>query len=555
VAVVLALLVFGVFAVEGQEMSESERHLAVPSLRVLVVGGFEGALGDNVEAHLEGLPLPEFAAVDSPILIDGSDLARLSAGQEFTFHAAFHAGIPVMLLHPTAAQLSLLAPLVGAGVFSAAAEELELDRALHPLDAIGLHNAAGSLEVAWFYARPEGTRSQEDYRLRQLVDWLISRTAARGRTAPAAAAVAGGGPIDVRDRVPPFRRTLQFTQKQATQQIHLDVWGVRELEGPDTHYLVEILTTWSAGNYSSGGNCCDDDGCWCQRKDYLRDFEVSLKPFPVNPGVTLLQYSPDTDRTSESYTVDSGWSIGGKVSAGSKGVGTEFTAGLRGGTKRTIKIKDATVLSLAGRDTPAHAGWRFEMPHVRGVSLTRGGKQASCQRLLDDPTPIQRASHQTRQFIHYQGPHHTVADGLQVMVDLTVDEETATMETDGGVNTYCNFFGCNCDPHYSSYQYGTGWVVQFPAVPLPAPPERPRLDDLQPERGRPGEVVTLHGEALEGVEQVYFGGVQAPTVVPLSNTEIQVLVPPQADPSAPPQVNVTVLTAGGLSNTVEFTYE
>jgi len=92
---------------------------------------------------------------------------------------------------------------------------------------------------------------------------------------------------------------------------------------------------------------------------------------------------------------------------------------------------------------------------------------------------------------------------------------------------------------------GTSNAVQF-TYTVPAP----TITELKPDSGYSGNTITIAGTNLENATSVYFGGAAA-TIVSDSDEVITVTCPA----GSPGTVNVTVTTAGGTSNAVQFTYE
>jgi len=89
------------------------------------------------------------------------------------------------------------------------------------------------------------------------------------------------------------------------------------------------------------------------------------------------------------------------------------------------------------------------------------------------------------------------------------------------------------------------------AAPVVAPPEAPVLSSLNPSSGtsQGGTLVTLTGENLLGTAFVRFGTTQARSFSVVSPTEIKAMSPPGVG-----SVPVTVITPGGTSNALSFTY-
>jgi large repetitive protein len=76
----------------------------------------------------------------------------------------------------------------------------------------------------------------------------------------------------------------------------------------------------------------------------------------------------------------------------------------------------------------------------------------------------------------------------------------------------------------------------------------PTVTGLRPSSGDQGTTVYIIGTNLSGATSVSFGGAAA-TFTVVSSTEIEATAPAGSN-----TVNVTVTTAGGTSNAVQFTY-
>jgi hypothetical protein len=77
----------------------------------------------------------------------------------------------------------------------------------------------------------------------------------------------------------------------------------------------------------------------------------------------------------------------------------------------------------------------------------------------------------------------------------------------------------------------------------------PRITRLSPAKGGPGTRVTIRGGHFTRVRVVYFGRTRGTSVKVVSATEITVVAPAGSGTA-----RVTVVTAGGTSNSVNFTY-
>jgi len=91
---------------------------------------------------------------------------------------------------------------------------------------------------------------------------------------------------------------------------------------------------------------------------------------------------------------------------------------------------------------------------------------------------------------------------------------------------------------------GTSNAVQF-TYTVPAP----TISELKPDTGYSGNTITIAGTNLENATGVYFGGAAA-TIVSDNDEVITVTVP-----AGEGTVGVTVTTAGGTSNALQFSYE
>ncbi len=133
-----------------------------------------------------------------------------------------------------------------------------------------------------------------------------------------------------------------------------------------------------------------------------------------------------------------------------------------------------------------------------------------------------------------------------------------TVPEPSGATPGAVLFGVSCTSSTScvavgSYRSGSGGAVPFAATPLIAPPapSAPVLSSLSPASGSTsgGTVVTVQGQNLLGAAYVRFGHIEATSFDVVSPTEIQATSPPGSG-----SAKVSVITPGGTSNDLPFTY-
>ena len=95
------------------------------------------------------------------------------------------------------------------------------------------------------------------------------------------------------------------------------------------------------------------------------------------------------------------------------------------------------------------------------------------------------------------------------------------------------------DSNYSGYVKSDRFTYTAP----------PRITALAPARGKPGTRITIRGKNFTSVRAVYFGKLKGASVKVISATELTVIAPAESG-----AVPVTVVTAGGTSNPLTFTY-
>lgn len=590
------------------------------SIRVFAVEGFLGPLGDNAEALFDAVELPADAAIDDPVVLDGSDLANLTDGQWFTVKAAYRNGVPLVLLHPTAEQV--------ATVIDALRLHTDPTSDLGGIEAVGFVRGEVGDDEALFAANVgdpnDNTEGHQDLRVLRIAEWLqakkLDRSAlwevlgpsrllaprlarrpgarfARREALPRVtfadlssarsliprfAAQSGGssGPkIDLDSFMEPLQREVSLTVGNATHKVIVNAWAAHSFQTGEDFYVFRLDTTSSGGNYVDGGftlgpggnlinsewegdkgeKFCDERkaNTACVRSRYLRSFKVRLNP--PQSGVSRMMATPSSDRQKREYEVSTSFSLNGKVSAGwsqkdgARG-GAEVGAGLRIDRKTKIQIDDATLVGTTGGDSkPQSAGWRFDMPDPNMEDV-----DGCVNRKLTRPFPIQRGSHNTEQWAIYKTSETARAglgDKLKLAVLIEAKESQKTVAwvwDNGGLSLGCGMFGCDCKPKtWELTNESKEVTLTFPLANNRAVVhKKPTISSLTPSSGSAGTRVTLKGADLNNVTEVLFGSVKAESFFPDSETELSVLAPAGSGGAL-----VSVISPGGISNTVAFRYE
>lgn len=613
----LALVACGVPELTLEDLPEVaavKADFEAKSVRVFTVENFHGALGDNADELFQTVELPADAAIDAPVVLDGSDLANLSDGQWFTVKAAYRGGLPLVLLHPTDEQLTRVIDLLYI--------DADPTSDLEGVEAVGfMRDDVGDDEAVFAAstADPEdNTEGHQDLRVVRIAEWLQEKKVDRlarwkaprpskgamrlaslrdsrlfrqapiqratfadlrsGRAlTPRYAAQSGGagpGAVDLDSLMEAKQKEVFYTVGSATHKVVLNAWAAHSFQTQEDFYVFRLDTTSSGANYFDGGYKLDGlnwkwdsygegvcnarkDGTSCRRDRYLRQFKVRLNP--TQAGVSRTMAVPSSDRQSKEYEVSTSFSLSGKVGAGwsekdGADVTAEVSAGLKVDRKTTIKIDDATLVSTTGGDGKAQsAGWRFEMPDPNTEDVD------SCvNRKLTRPFPIQRGSHNTEQWAVYKTTKATRAKlgnklKLNVLIEAKENRRALSWHWNGFGFAYgCGFGGCDCKPQtWEGVVNSKEVTLTFPlAYNQATVHKKPMISSLTPSSGSAGTRITLKGTDLMRVSAVNFGKNKAETFFPDKATELTVLAP-----AGKGSVEVSVISSGGISNTTVFRYK
>lgn len=552
-----------------------------PPLAVVSVGEFRGELAALADQEFARRPLKGNADIDLPMLLDGADVDVIKAPQWLTIKSAYREGWPIVLLQPTREQIQT--------VIDTLHLQLDAPEDVENLDAIGYQSTeVGEAEAVFEYVNSDSDLDQ-DVRVAAIGDWLAERqfTAASQALAAEPLGQTGGTAPELESVMGSLSRQATLVVDGATHVVVVDAWAAHEFATGDDFYVFRLDTRSSGNNYITRGFAqtrgtgnaitraqarsgrpaevlCDtrSDATSCVRDRYLRQFEVTLFPFPgvESSALTLARVTPSSGRESESYTVSTDLNIGGSVNVGfSKEMGPNASVGLTAGLSvnhsRTIAIPDATVVANHNTINGSSASWRFEMPDPPVLDLP------GCPgRELRLPFPIQRGTHSSEQWAIFRMPASARASlngQLRMTWAIEAGEGRRTLDwaSNGGNAALpgCNAAGCNCRPvtvHHAPRRGGGNFTYPL-ADNTREEPQRPQLSSIVPAAATAGTPIILRGSGLGRVTRLFFGGSEAQVFFVDSDSQITVLAPSNASGATVP---VSVLGNGGISNALQFRY-
>ncbi len=243
---------------------------------------------------------------------------------------------------------------------------------------------------------------------------------------------------------------------------------------------------------------------------------------------TLTGISPASGSTAGGTTVTltgtnlsgaTGVSFGGTGAAIGSDSSTQITVTSPAGTAGTVNV---TVTTPGGTSGAVHFTYAVPAPTLTGISPA-SGPAAGGTTVTISGTNLENATG-----VSFGGTSVKIGSDSSTQITVTSPAGTA-----GPVNVTVTTPG------------GTSGAVRF-TYTVPAP----TISELKPDAGYSGNTITIAGTNLENATSVYFGGAAA-TIVSDSDEVITVTCPA----GSPGTVNVTVTTAGGTSNAVQFTYE
>ena len=215
----------------------------------------------------------------------------------------------------------------------------------------------------------------------------------------------------------------------------------------------------------------------------------------------------------------SGVGFGGTGAAIDSDSSTQITVTSPAGTAGTVNV---TVTTPGGTSGAVHFTYAVPAPAITGISPSSGPAAGGTS------VTISGANLNGATSVSFGGTSASIGSDSGTQITVTSPAGTA-----GTVNVTVTTPG------------GTSGAVQF-TYTVPAP----TITELKPDSGYSGNTITIAGTNLENATSVYFGGAAA-TIVSDSDEVITVTCPA----GTPGTVNVTVTTAGGTSNAVQFTYE
>lgn len=577
---VLALVAVG-FAACGSNDDGGAADGGTTSLAVVTVGEFRGELAALADRAFARRPLKGNADIDLPMLLDGADVDVIGAAQWLSLKSAYREGWPLVLLQPTRAQVEAVLDQLNL--------HLDPPEDVEDLDAIGYQSTeVGETEAVFKYINSDSDLDQ-DVRVAAIGDWLAERQLVAGSQALVGEPLgqtAGAAP-ELESVMGSLSRQATLVVDRATHVVVVDAWAAHEFATGDDFYVFRLDTRSSGNNYITRGFAqtrgtgnaitrrearserpaemlCEtrSDGTSCVRDRYLRQFEVTLFPFPgpESSALTLTRVSPSSGRESESYTVSTDLSIGGSVNVGfSKEMGANVSVGLTAGLSvnhsRTVAIPDATVVANHNTINGSSASWRFEMPDPPVLDLP------GCPgRELRIPFPIQRGTHSSEQWAIFRMPASARASlngELRMAWAIEAGEGRRTLDwaSNGGNAALpgCNAAGCNCRPvTVHDPLRRSGGMFTYPlADNTRDEPQRPQLASLSPAAATAGTPIILRGSGLSRTTRLFFGASEAHVFFVDSDFQVTVLAPSNA---AGATVPVTVIGSGGISNPVQFRY-
>ena len=429
-------------------------------------------IADELASAFESVALPEKGRLQHPIVVDGSDTAGLG-GAVAGIKAAYEAGLPVVVVEPTAETQGFLDEVTGGEVDLPEGVTARNPASGEPrLEAIGLQRRGGAAaDTAEFWVAfddgngPAAEEKAEDTALvASIADWVreAPQAAAPARR-PLTAAKEGGRPA-IDDLTSAIVRKVSFQFDQGSMATVVKSWAAYSPAQNEDWYIFELTTTSQPLNFATYSAAFpwdewekNDTHCRaivkssCKRDRFAT--KVQVKVAPKTSGLELVYYGPDSDRVQDEYTYSSKFSLGGKVTAGydDKGAkgGVELSAGAEFSRSSKVTIKDATLVGISNPATEV-AGWRFEMPQMRTVNDLRayGGPSTNCDNLLQMPYPVQRGAMESKQYAIYRlpGGGRQGLQGIDLSVSLLLEESQARLTN---FSTDCNILNCNCDARNS----------------------------------------------------------------------------------------------------------
>ncbi len=421
--------------------------------------------------------------------VHASALADLSEEQALALRGDHQMGVPLIVEHPTYESLAWLEQATGLDGLTA----MPLYQGSGTVDSIGIDLDGFYPRVATFMdltPNPDGADSDPAI-VEETERWLVNQ-AGLGQFPDSVALLAQDtdGPVELDRLLTGMPRDTFMTLDHATHKVIATAWGAFSEDQEASYIVIELSMTSSGANFSNLSakhglfgpgkltlgteGCRGDGGSVCLRDRYLRQFAVQVSPVNTQ-GVVLVDWGPDSVRVEDSYTLESSFSLGGKVTAGWKNkegpsVGGEISAGVTWKRSETIKIPDATMVATTGQGGENNAGWRFEFPTMRGKDdlsdTPQGGPSDKCQNLISYPFPVQRGSMKSKAYVIYEikdsKAYFEKTGGFDLNVKTTVKEESSALVV---MNGPCNVAFCNCDPRITSSMHkSVEAVISFPPI-------------------------------------------------------------------------------------------
>ena len=211
-------------------------------------------------------------------------------------------------------------------------------------------------------------------------------------------------------------------------------------------------------------------------------------------------------------------SFGGTGASIDSDSGTQITVTSPAGSAGTVNV---TVTTAGGTSGAVHFTYAVPAPAITGISPS-SGPTAGGTAVTISGTNLSGATS-----VSFGGTSVAIRSDSGTQITLASPAGSA-----GTVNVTV------------TTPAGTSNAAQF-TYTVPAP----TISELKPDTGYSGNTITIAGTNLENATSVHFGGAAA-TIVSDSDEVITVTVP-----AGEGTVDITVTTAGGTSNAVQFTYE
>jgi hypothetical protein len=462
------------------------------------IGPLDGVIAPSISKQVRVGPFNQ--QHDSPILLQGETLARISDRQSQEIKATYRAGYTIVLLDATMAHIKALHRIVGAGVGyrssdTATVLAYALRREHYTPTATLLTDVDRSpLQTPGGDADPVGVQD-EDLAFNRVIDRTVAELA---RVPQAVVPVQPRDPAGQVDwlSVPIQTTTFALNTPQGVYNTGVNVYALhRCLDGTD-HYAATAQADWTATNArwqgatSEGPNpsmfvdkrgnltidwqdnrtYCSSEGAFSSIEDVCRyinyPVSYSLTMIPRSAGlVTQLNAAPAaTQGQQTTYTSGFSFSIGGTVNVSAMGPGGGISTGAT--WTNTTQTTVPPLIVEVGNVGNQGVDWNFKYC-TRGLEPDAGTDCTGHVQMVDDvcqaqlgddsgtdpqqgQTPVGKFSNAV-QSAHWQTTSRTGAT-----FDIEVGFQARTANTiahlnnglSGGVPDplqSCNTFGCQCN--------------------------------------------------------------------------------------------------------------